>query len=110
MTPPARENLKDQVMDAVFGKRGTPAEQALAKAARPPRNIQTTYDILFGASFFSMLVLLLWSHAWLPFVESRISRMWFWSAFGLNLLLRLVWEQITNHYERRAKARLAEPA
>ena len=108
MTPPARASLKDRVLEAVFGKQGTPAEQALAKAARPPRNIRTAYAFLHGASACSVLALFLWSHAWLPFVESRISSMWFWSAFGLNVLLRFVWEEISKRYEQRAKARLVE--
>ncbi len=110
MTPPASYSLIDQVLDAVFGKVGTPEEQALAKAARPPRNIQTAYDILHAASFFSVLVLFLWSHAWLPFVETRIGGNWLWAALALNVLLRFAWEQITRHYERRAKVRFAELA
>jgi len=110
MTPSPTPSITSRVLDIVFGKHGTPEEQELAKAARPPRNVQMPYDILHVFSVCLMLVMFLWSYGWLPFVESRISNTWFLLALGFNILLRFAWEEIIKRYKRRAKARLAESA
>lgn len=108
MTPPQFKTLKDGFLDFVFGKRRTPEEQALAKAALPPRNIRRIYDLMHLLSAASVLIVFLWTFGWLPLGESRLDRGWFWPVFGLNVALRLVWDVITRHYEPLAKARMSE--
>ena len=108
MTPSPSPSITSRVLDIVFGKRVTPEEQALAIAARPPRNVQMPYDILLGLSVFLVLLTFLWSYGWLPLVDSRLSMNWFFLALGFNLLLRFAGEEIAKRYMRRAKANLAE--
>lgn len=109
MTPSPRPSITSRVLDIVFGKHGTPEEQALAEAARPPRSVQMPYDIVSGLSACLVLVTFLWSYGWLPLVDSRLNNAWLLLALGFNVLLRFIWEkEIAARYRRRAKARLAE--
>lgn len=110
MTPPPREDLKDWVLNLVFGKQGTPEERALAMASRPPRVMRIIFGILAVAALCSMLVTYLWSHGWLPFVDSQISDLWWFSAIGFTVLLNFVVDRMCNRYARAAKARLTESA
>ena len=108
MTPSPSPSITSRVLDIVFGKRGTPEEQALAIAARPPRKVQIPYEILLLLSVCLVLITFLWSYGWLPFVESRISNIWLLLALGFNILLRFAGEEIAKRCRRRAKASLAE--
>ena len=104
MPPAPATNLPGRVLDVIFGKKleGEDAERALAE--RPPKWACTVYGALLWASFLVAFALLAWDWGWIPFVDSRIDTIWTAVALGANALLRLVWEQVTHRYERRAKA------
>ena len=97
-------------MDLIFGKRleGEAAERARAEA--PPPWAQNVYSVLLLASVLAVTGVFLWGQGWLPFTDSRISRDWFWLAFGGNLILRFGWEWVTGHYRRGARADAASRA
>jgi len=64
-------------------------------------------DVLLAlmlATFCLMLICLLWSWGVLPFLETRISRWWFFAALGANVLVRFGQEGVAKHYRRRAEA------
>jgi hypothetical protein len=100
-THPSKNSLS-RVLDVIFGARLQGEDAERARAERPPRSVRAAYDILHLGSFLSVVVLFLWSHGWLPFVESQGESIWFWYAFGLNVLLRFGWDQLTAYYRRRA--------
>ena len=108
MSPPP-ESLKDRLLDVVFGRRATAEELEFAKTTAPPEYMQMIYRIVMPASVGAVLVALLWSEGWLPFVASQIDRRWVFLALGLNIAIRFLWEGLSKHYERRAKARLSQP-
>ena len=104
MTADARPSPLTRVLDFLFGKSLTPEEKRRFEAARPPKAIESAYRVLYLASFLAVLTVFLWSYGWLPFVDSRLDRGWFWPVFGVNVLLRFGWEQVKGLYERRASA------
>ena len=94
-------------MDIVFGKRMTAEERSVAEACAPPRSFRAAFHVLQISSLLCTLILILSKWGWLPLVDPQIGSDWFWTAFGVNLVIRLGWEQITGLYKRRAAAREA---
>lgn len=103
MTSATRASASTRALDWLFGKAGTPEDRALAEASRPPRAMQTAFDVLHLASACAVLVTFPWSYGWLPFVDSRIDSLWFSLALGANVLLRFGWERTTAYYRRSAR-------
>ena len=97
-------NLFGRVLDVIFGARLDGEDDERARADGPPRAVRVVYDILHLASALSVLVLLLWTQGWLPFVGSRGESIWFWHALGLNVLIRLGWDRLTAYYRKRANS------
>jgi len=60
------------------------------------------------SSFFAIVVAVLWTNGWLPFVASKIGWHWFWAAFGLDLLQRGVWHWVSRRYLHLANAGVKE--
>ncbi|GEM_PF-6904063 len=106
MSLPSLKAFGARTMEFLFGRRLTPAEQEAAKAARPPEHIRTPFSVIRWIMLFAVLGTFLWSHGWLPFVRSRIDLNWFWLAFGVDVLQRFAWEQITKHYQGQTEARM----
>lgn len=106
MPPTPAKNLLDRVLDVVFGKKleGEEAERARALAARLPRWASTIYFFLLWASVLLAGALLAWHWGWIPFLDSRIDSIWSVAAVGVNVVLRLAWEQISSRHARRAEA------
>lgn len=105
MTEAPRDGVKDRILDAIFGSRGTPVERELFEAARPPKVVLLVITVFFFASVLWMVLTFLASHGWLPFVP-RIARQWStWSILPVAVTA-VVQDQISKHYERRAKARM----
>jgi hypothetical protein len=104
MTADARPSPLTRVLDILFGKSLTHEQRRRFEASRPPKAIERAYGVLYLASFLAVLTVFLWGYGWLPFVDSRLDKGWFWPVFGVNVLLRLGWEQVTGFYERRARA------
>lgn len=104
MTLAARPSVMTRVLDFLFGKSLTTEERRGFDESQPPKVIENVYRVLHLVSAAAVLVIFLWSYGWLPFVDSRLENRWFWPVFGVNVLLRFGWEQVTGYYKRRARA------
>lgn len=104
MTSDARPPFLTRVLDLVFGKAVSSEERETLEASLPPETVINGYRVLQPISVAAVLTTFLWTYGWLPLVDSRIDRNWFWLAFGVNVLLRFGWEQVTGYYTRRARA------
>ncbi len=103
---PSLKTFGANVMDILFGSRGTPEELALAEAARPPRLLNRVYGVLLLISTFRVLFSSCSNFGWLPFNPPLFDpTFWSWALLG-NIVLRFGWEQVEKHYQRRAKARM----
>jgi len=100
------ESLGQRVLDLVFGKRAGPSDPEFARAAAPPPPITLFFQVAEMISWSGVLIGWLWRMGWLPFVESKLDSWWPIALLGFLAVLKLAWEQVLGHYERRAKARM----
>lgn len=109
MSSQSQPSITTRILDALFGERLTGVEAGRARAAQPLRWVEWIFVVLFAAwlclfAFWGFRAL-----GWLPVVMSDFewpSLLW---VSGLGLAMTLSREEISKHYQRRAK-QTAEPA
>jgi len=109
MTASRPRPLFSRMMDAVFGARFSLDEMEAPERVAPPRALRRIFRVLNAVTVILVVVALLWSNGWLPFVASSISRGWLIAALALDLALRFGWEQVVRPCLRLANDRVDQP-
>ena len=106
MTLPSLKAFGIGVLDVLFGKRGTPEELAVAREAALPSKIARPLRVVETILICLMLITFLWGRGWLPLVDSRLDRWWFFGVWTVFILLGFGRNQLEKHHHRRARSRM----